>query len=1061
MTQASAATRLSGGAHPDDDVMSRVIGWSVDRPVAVLGLAGALAVAGLVSFARLPLDAVPDLTNVQVQINTPVPALAPTEIEQSITVPLEIAMFGLPGMTELRSLSQPGISQMTLVFRDGTSIYRARQLVAERLATVDLAGGQVPAMGPIATGLGDIVFYALRDDTVRPGETEVARLGRLHTFHEWVVAPRIRATPGLAEIITIGGLERELQVRPAPGALAASGRTYADVVEAVEAANGAAGGGYVERSGERATVRTRGRVQSPQDVLDASLATDPLAPALRVGDVAVVGWGGAPRVGAATRGGDEAVLGTAKMLAGENSRDVSRRTVQRIREISADLPAGMALDVLYDRSELVARTLHTVRNNLFEGAVLVTAVLLVFLKHLSAALIVASAIPLSMLFAFTGMGLGKLSGNLMSLGAIDFGLIVDGAVIVVENCVRRIGEQARRLGRPLSRAEVRETVRSAAVEIRRAAGFGELIIMMVYLPVFALGGLEAKMFTPMAATVCLALTGAFALSFTVIPAVAGLVLSGRTRDEEFSLLTRVRRWYAGALERVLGHTRIVLATAVLVCALAGVLFTRLGGEFMPELDEGDLVLQVLRPPSVGLDRVLAMQRKTDRIVLEFAEVRNVFTRIGTNDPMDPMSLAITDLFIMLKPRAEWPRIDGRRRTKAELSEAIQAALAARIAGQSYAATQPIKMRFDELLEGARADIVVKIFGPEYLVLNDLATKVKGVLDAAVTVPGGEVEFEPAGNTPTIEIVPERAAMLRHGVRLADLNEAVGIALGGREAGELVVPGEPPVPIVVRMPEDARGDDDRIAQIPVSAAGGGSLPLGRVATIEHVERVNTIVRELGQRRLALLVNLESRDLEGFVRNAKEQLKQAVPLPEGYRIEWGGQFEHLESARTRLALVTPVVLGVVLLMVWAALRVPSRVAIVFAGIPVAAAGGVFALVLTGIPMSVSAGIGFIALSGVAVLNGLVLMGTVAALRDRGGAVREAVVGAARLRLRPVLMTALVASLGFLPMALARGLGAEVQRPLAAVVIGGLVTSTLLTLFVMPVLCLMTERGRTNRP
>jgi len=1048
---AKSQSAPSHAGEQTEPMLGRLIALCFRHRGVVLYATGAVMLLGIWSLGQLPLDAVPDLTNVQVQVNTPVQALAPEEIERQVTFPMETELGGVPGVSEVRSLTKYGLSQVTLIFDEGTDIFRARQLVSERITAVSpsLPAGTAPLLGPITTGLGEIVQYALVDERVRPGESEVDRLTRLRVLHDWEIKPRLRSVKGLAEVNAIGGYEPQIHVLVDPAKLAEAGASFDEIVSAVNAANENAGGGYIQAGGRQTVIRSVGRIESPDDLNEVPMRLSPFQRSRVLRDLARIEPGHELRTGAATLNGQEAVIGTAMMLLRENSRTVARAVIDRINEVNAALPAGIRLLPLYNRDELVENTIRTVRNNLMEGAVLVVAVLFLFLGNFRAACIVASSIPLSMLVAAIGMVQGRVSANLMSLGAVDFGLIVDGAVIVVENCVRRVGERARSARRTLSRTETRQVVREAATEMMRPATNGAVIILLVYVPILLLGGSEGKMFGPMAVTVCLALAGALVFSLTLVPVLAGELLKGDPEGHGLLPMERMAALYRRALAWTFGRKWIVAGTAGALIAAALLVFSRLGGEFLPVLDEGSFLFQPVRPNEISIDRSVEMQKRSDLIVRKFGEVERVFSRLGTAEiANDPMGVNTGDMFIMLKPRRKWPKSEGgRRRTKAQLGKAMLGALEKGMPGQEFLVTQPIKMRFDELLEGARADIAVKIFGPDFAVLNPLAERVKEALEK---VPGaGDVEFEALGTAPAIDVRMDRAALTRYGVRPAAVNEAVSIGMGGGEAGVFYQEGKAPVPIVIRLPESMRESEEILAGLPVKVDGGGIVPLGKVAQIHSEDRVNTIVRERGRRRVAILVNLRGRDVESFAAEAGEKIKAGVKLPPGYTIEWGGQFKNLQQARRRFAFLVPVILAVIFFMIYDVFEVFWQVLVVFAGVPFAMVGGVLALALLGMPFSISAGVGFIALSGVAVLNGLVMVSSMNDLRRKGGTMAQAVCEGAVGRLRPVLMTALVASLGFLPMAVATGSGAEVQRPLAVVVIGGLLTATGLTLLMLPVL------------
>jgi cobalt-zinc-cadmium resistance protein CzcA len=1036
-------------------MIDRILEFSLRQRGFVLLGTLALLGAGLWAARHLPVDAMPDITNVQVQINTEVRGLAPEEIEKLVTFPIEMAMSGVPGMLELRSLSKTGLSQVTLVFTDGTDVYRARQLVTERLAGAagELPPGLTPRLAPITTGLGEIFYYVVdyRADAPERARPRRDQLMELKLVHDFVVKPALRTVPGLAEVSASGGYEKQVVVAPRPDALLAAGVTFADLAAVIGENVENAGGGTVQVGGEQITIRADGRVRSAEEIARLPLKFRGAATApLLVSDVADVGIGTSLRTGSATWNGRETVLGAALMLAGENSRLVARRVAAKLDEIRPRLPPGVELTTVYDRTDLVDRTIATVRANLFEGAVFVVAVLLGLLGNWRAALIVALAIPLSFLFALTGMVRFGVSGNLMSLGAVDFGLIIDGAVVMVENIVRRLGVRQHELGRTLTPEERQRTVLSAAREVGRPTFFGVLIITIVYVPILSLTGIEGKMFRPMALTVIYALAGALLLALTLMPALCSWLLRGRIAEADNRLIRAAKAAYRPVLAMALRFRWACVGSAVALFVLAVVGFTRLGAEFVPQLDEGSYAVHMIRTTSIGLDAAITMQERAERLIRErFPQVTHTFSRIGTAElATDPMGVNVADTYIFYRPFAEWPKdAHGHTPTKDEVATRMAAALAAQLPAESHLFSQPIEMRFNELLEGTRADLAVKVFGDDYAEIERIAAEVREVLER---VPGAaDVEFDALGKAPMLEIRLRRDAMTRYNVHAGEVNATVATALAGTEAG-VIIDGNRRYPIVVRLPENLRAAFAELKHLPLrSAHAEGVITLGQVADFTLSDQVNTITRESGQRRTAILVNLRGRDVEGFVHEAQAKVAAAVKLPPGYSIEFGGQFKNLQEARARLTLIVPVALAVIFLLIFIAFGSLRQALLVYSGIPLAVTGGVFALWLRGLPFSISAGIGFIALSGVAVLNGVMLVSCFNQLREQGRSVREATVEGALTRLRPVLMTALVASLGFLPMALATGAGAEVQRPLATVVIGGIASATFLTLVLLPAL------------
>ncbi|WP_404425159.1 efflux RND transporter permease subunit [Nibricoccus sp. IMCC34717] len=1043
-------------------MIDKILEFALRQRVFVLLGALALLGAGIWAALRLPIDATPDITNVQVQINTEVQGLAPEEIEKLVTFPIEMEMSGVPGATELRSLSKTGLSQITLVFGDDADIYRARQLVSERLqnAAEDLPTGLSPKLAPITTGLSDIFYYVIDYTADAPSKpaTRAEQLMELKSIHDFVVKPQLRTVPGIAEVNASGGYEKQIVVLPRPDALLATGVTFSDLAEVVGENVANAGGGAVQIGGEQISIRADSRVQTADEIGALPIkfrgaASKPLL----VRDVADVGIGSSLRTGSSTYNGKEAVLGAALMLAGENSRIISHRVAAKLEEIRPKLPAGVTITTVYDRTDLVDRTIATVEKNLFEGAIFVVVVLLGLLGNWRAALIVSLAIPLSFLFAITGMVRFGVSGNLMSLGAVDFGLIIDGAVVMVENIVRRLGVRQHELHRTLTLEERLHTVLAAAKEVGRPTFFGIFIITIVYVPILSLTGIEGKMFKPMALTVIFALVGALILTLTLMPVLCSYFLRGRITEEDNFAIRFAKRLYRPTLDVALRFRWLFVGGAVVLFALSVVVFNRLGAEFVPQLDEGSYAAHMIRTTSIGLDAAITMQERSERIIKEkFPMVTHTFSRIGTAEvATDPMGVNVADTFIFYKPFDEWPKDEhGETPTKDEVATRMATELAAQLPAESHLFSQPIEMRFNEILEGTRADIAVKVFGDDYAEIERIASQTREILE---TVPGAaDVEFDALGKAPMLEIKLRREAMTRYNVHAREVNATVETALAGTEAG-VIVDGNRRYPIVVRLPENLRAAFDELKHLPLrSSHEEGIITLGQVADFVVADKVNAISREFGQRRAAIMVNLRGRDVESFVNEAKAKVDAAIKLPPGYTIEFGGQFKNLQEARARLVVIVPVALGVIFLLIFVAFGSLRQALLVYSGIPLAVTGGVFALWLRGLPFSISAGIGFIALSGVAVLNGMMLVSYFNQLREQGRSVREATIEGALTRLRPVLMTALVASLGFLPMALANGAGAEVQRPLATVVIGGIISATFLTLVLLPALYERFERG-----
>ncbi|GHC02488.1 efflux RND transporter permease subunit [Thermomonas carbonis] len=1043
-------------------MLESLIAFSVRHRWMMLALTLALIALGGWSFTKLPIDATPDITNIQVQVNTETPGYSPLESEQRVTFPIETVLAGLPGLDYTRSISRYGLSQVTVAFKDGTDIYFARQQVAERLqqARAQLPEGLEPTMGPIATGMGEIFMYTV---DAKPGarkpDGSAYTPTDLRTLQDWVIRPQLRNVPGVTEVNTIGGYERQIHVTPDPVKLRALGFTLQDVVAAVASNNRNVGAGYIERNGEQLLVRVPGQVGDAQQLALIVLDRREGVP-IRVRDVAQVGEGRELRSGAATQNGHEAVVGTVVMLVGANSREVSRAAAAKLRDANASLPEGVTATAVYDRTALVDRTIATVAKNLVEGALLVIVVLFLLLGNIRAALITAAVIPLAMLFTLIGMVRGGVSGNLMSLGALDFGLIVDGAVIIIENCLRRFGELQHRLGRALNHQERLDATASATAEVIRPSLFGLGIIAAVYLPIFAFDGIEGKMFHPLAVTVVLALTGAMLLSLTFVPAAVAAFLGGKVDERENRLIGWCKRRYAPVLRAALRLRVGVVAGAAVLTVLCGLLATRLGSEFIPNLDEGDVVVQALRIPGTSLSQSVEMQKTLEAALAKLPEVQRVFGRIGTaevaNDPMPP---SIADTFVMLEDRKDWP---DPGKPKLQLLEDIEAVIAA-VPGNNYEVTQPIQMRTNELISGVRADVAVKVYGDD---LDQLVRVARQIEAAIKRVPGAaDVKGEQVTGLPLLTVEPDRVALANYGLNPGQLQETVAIAVGGRDAGQLFE-GDRRFDIVVRLPDHLREDPRALAELPIALGEGGqadessgiarwqtgeprTVPLRDVANIESRLGPNQINREDGKRRIVVSANVRERDLGGFVADVQSAVAREVTLPEGYWIDYGGTFEQLISASRRLSIVVPVTLLLIFGLLFMAFGSAKDAAIVFSGVPLALTGGVLALWLRDIPLSISAGVGFIALSGIAVLNGLVMISFIRTLREQGIALGDAIVDGALGRLRPVLMTALVASLGFVPMALNVGAGSEVQRPLATVVIGGIVSSTLLTLLVLPAL------------
>jgi cobalt-zinc-cadmium resistance protein CzcA len=1041
-------------------MLKSIILQSIRYRWLVLFLIIAVSALGVWNFQRLPIDATPDITNVQVQINTEAEGFSPLEAEQRLTFPIETAISGIPGLSYTRSISRYGLSQVTVVFDDGTDIYFARQLINERLQGVrdQLPEGITPEMGPISTGLGEIFMYtldtepgAMRDDG-SPWTTE-----DLRTVQDWVIRPQLLRTPGVVEVNTIGGYVRQYHVTPHPDQLAAYGLTLDDVVESLIQNNSNTGAGYVEHNGEQLLIRSSGQAERIAD-LEAAVITNRDGQPVLVRDVADVILGEEMRTGAATENGEEVVLATVFMLMGENSRQVAQDVAIRLQEASLALPPGVVAVAIYNRTELVDRTIETVEKNLVEGALLVIFVLFLLLGNVRAAILTALVIPISMLMTITGMVENRVSGNLMSLGALDFGLIVDGAVIIVENCLRRLGETQNRLGRILTRDERFHETAEAAAEVIRPSLFGVLIITLVYIPIFTLTGVEGKMFHPMAFTVVFALTSAMILSLTFVPAAVAMIVSGKVQEKPNFVMRGAASFYAPVLSLALRLRWAVVAVAVVLVSVAGWSASRMGSEFIPQLDEGDIALHALRIPGTSLGQAIEMQTLLERRILEFPQVERIASKIGTADvATDPMPPSVADTFILLRPREEWP---DPRLPREELVNQLSAAVH-ELPGNRYEFTQPIEMRFNELLSGVRADVAVKVFGDDLDTLLEVGQRIESLLER---VEGAQdISIEQATGLPMMQIEPRREALARYGLTMEDVQSVIRTSLAGTRAGQ-IFEGDRRFDVIVRLPEPLRENVSRLERlnIPLPDNGEGRtefIPLREVADIELTIGPNQISRENGKRRIVVTANVRGRDLGSFIAEVQELVRNEAAIPAGYWVQYGGTFEQLISAANRLSLVVPLVLVLIFGLLLALFRSVGDAAIVFSGVPLALTGGVAALLLRDLPLSISAGVGFIALSGVAVLNGVVLLTFIRSLMDDGKPLDTAIREGALTRLRPVLMTALVASLGFVPMAFNIGPGAEVQRPLATVVIGGIISSTILTLIVLPALFRIV-RGFANR-
>jgi cobalt-zinc-cadmium resistance protein CzcA len=1050
-------------------MLERILHFSVRHRWLVVVATLAVGAWGLYNYSQLPIDAVPDITNVQVQINTEAPGYSPFEAEQRVTYLVETAMAGLPRLEETRSISRYGLSQVTVIFEDQTDIYFARQLIAERIQEVKsrLPPGIEPTMGPIATGLGEIFLWTVE---AKPGATNEE--GKpysgmdLRTIQDWIVRPQLKTVPGVADVNTIGGYTKQFHVTPHPDKLMAFGLSFSDVIDALERNNTNIGAGYIEKSGEQYLIRAPGQVEQLDDIKRLIVGNHQGTP-IYLSSVADVIYGNELRTGAATEDGKEVVLGTVFMLMGENSRIVAQRVAAKMEEVNRTLPPGVVAKTVYDRTTLVDATIETVSHNLLIGALLVIAILFVFLGNIRAAVITACVIPLAMLMAITGMVERGVSGNLLSLGALDFGIIVDGAVVMVENCMRRLAARQQELGRLLTGHERFELVLDASREVRRPTIFGQLIIMIVYLPILTLTGIEGKMFYPMAFTVLAALFAAMVLSITFVPAAVALFVTGRVSEKESPVVRWADRAYVPSLRTALRNRLATVAIAVALMVVTGAMAMRLGSEFLPSLDEGDLLVHALRIPGTSLTTAIEMQHTLERKFKTYPEIDYIFSKIGTAEiATDPMPPSVADTYVMLKPRDKWP---DPHRPKAELVEQLHRELQF-VPGNNYEFIQPIQMRFNELIAGVRSDVAVKVFGDDVEVLAEVGDKLEAVLGSVRGA--ADTKVEQTTGLPMLTIHLKREEMARLGLNVSDVQDVIEASIGGKTAGQ-VFDGDRRFDIVVRLPEELRTDVDQMKRIPiplpqggratstdaVRATAGGFIPLGSVVDFEVAPGPNQVSRENGKRRVVVTANVRGRDIGSFVEEAERRILEGVKIPPGYWTAWGGQFEQLIAARERLQIVVPVALLLIFSLLFVMFGNIRDAVLVFSGVPLALTGGVFSLWARGIPFSISAAVGFIALSGVAVLNGLVMITFINKLRDDGQSLDESVTNGALARLRPVLMTALVASLGFLPMALATGRGAEVQRPLATVVVGGILSSTALTLLVLPVLYRLFSRERRD--
>jgi len=1037
-------------------MIESILRFSIARRWLMMTMILALIGLGYWSYQKLPIDAVPDITNVQVQINTRAPGYSPLESEQRITFPIETAITGIPNLSYTRSISRYGLSQVTVVFNEGTDLYFARNLINARLSTIKnkIPAGLSPEMGPITTGLGEIFMYsveALPDALKTDGLPFDATA--LREIQDWIIKPQLALVPGVTEINTIGGYDKQYHITPLPRKMLNFALSFDDIKVALSNNNNNRGAGYIEQNGQQLTVRSLGQLATISDIEQVIVKVINDTP-IKIADIAQVAIGKSLRTGAATRDGKETVLGSAMMLVGENSRVVALNVAKKLEQIKLSLPDGVIVESVYDRTTLVDKAMYTVQKNLVEGALLVIAVLFLLLGNIRAALITAAVIPLAMLATITGMVKAGVSANLMSLGALDFGLIVDGAVIIVENSIRRLSDAQKFNGGILSRKERLKVVYSATNEVIRPSLFGVLIITIVYIPLFSLTGVEGKMFHPMAATVVMALISALVLSLTLVPAAVALFMNGKISEKESPVISAAKSVYKPLLIGAMKLRWIILTACAALVAFSIWLATTLGSEFIPQLNEEDLLLQAIRIPGTSLSQSVEMQKALELKIQQFPQVKNVFSRIGTpevaNDPMPPN---IADTYVMLNPRDQWP---DPALSHGELAAQIVESVSGQ-PGNNFELTQPIEMRFNELISGVRADLGIKVIGDD---LDQLLNSANAIREVIEKIEGArDIQVEQVTGLPMLSILPKRIELARYGLNVSQLQDALATAIGGENAG-VIYEGDRRFNIVVRLPEHVRQNVNRLSELPISLPNGQYVPLSEVAVLNLAPAPNQISRENGKRRIVVTVNVRGTDLGSFVKNAKEKIQSNVDIPAGYWLEYGGAFEQLESASKRLILVVPLTLALILGLLVMAFGNLKDALIIFSAIPLALTGGVIALWLRGMPLSISAGVGFIALSGVAVLNGLVMLAFIRDLCNERGELISGIIDGAMIRLRPVLMTALVAGLGFVPMALNIGTGAEVQRPLATVVIGGIISSTLLTLLVLPILYRITHQRDFNK-
>ncbi len=1026
-------------------MIESILRFSIARRGLMMAMILVIIAIGYWSYQKLPIDAVPDITNVQVQINTRAPGYSPLETEQRITVPIETAIRGIPALSYTRSISRYGLSQVTIIFDEGTDLYFARSLINEKLSALKnkLPSELTPEMGPISTGLGEIFMYSVEASAnALQADGSPFDATALREIQDWIIKPQLSLVDGVTEINTIGGYDKQYHITPTPSKMLEFSLSFNDINMALNNNNSNRGAGYIEQHGQQLMVRSPGQLTSVNDIEQVVVKLVDGTP-IKIVDIADVAIGKSLRTGAATRSGEETVIGSAMMLVGENSRVVALAVAEKLEQIKLSLPKGVIVEPVYDRTTLVDKAMFTVQKNLVEGALLVVAVLFLLLGNIRAALITAAVIPLAMLATITGMVKTGVSANLMSLGALDFGLIVDGAVIIVENSIRRLSDAQRNNGGILAKKDRLKVVYSATNEVIRPSLFGVFIITIVYIPLFSLTGVEGKMFHPMAATVMMALIAALVLSLTLVPAAVALFMTGKIKEKESRIISGAKSVYKPVLMIAMKFRWVILVCCAALVAFSLWLATTLGSEFIPQLNEEDLLLQAIRITGTSLEQSVEMQKALELKIQEFPQVKNVFSRIGTpevaNDPMPPN---IADTYVMYTPRNQWP---DPTLSYDELSAHIVEAVAGQ-PGNNFELTQPIEMRFNELISGVRADLGIKVVGDD---LDQLLRSANAIREEIEKIDGAsDIQVEQVTGLPMLSILPKRIELARYGLNIAQLQQALATAIGGENAGA-IYEGDRRFSIVVRLPEQVRNNIYRLGELPIVLPNGQFVPLSEVADLNIAPAPNQISRENGKRRIVVTANVRGTDLGTFVKNVKQKIQRNVEIPSGYWLEYGGAFEQLASANERLTLVIPITLAIILGLLVMAFGSLKDALIIFSGIPLALTGGVIALWLRDMPLSTSAGVGFIALSGIATLNGLVMLMFIRDLYKESGELISSIIDGAMLRLRPVLMTALVAGLGFVPMALNIGTGAEVQRPLATVVIGGIISSTLLTLLVLPIL------------